>query len=73
MRGIQRTFGVARQTLASWLREAAAVLPDSPPVAPAEASDVLELDEVCPLSAQKKRTLALDSLLSAHLPSRRLL
>jgi transposase-like protein len=57
MRGIQRTFGVSRPTLAKWLREAAATLPDSPPVAPAEETDVLELDELWSFVGSKK-TLA---------------
>jgi transposase-like protein len=54
MRGISRTFGVARQTLAQWLRDVAAALPDSPPVAQADEHDVLELDEVWSFVGSKK-------------------
>ena len=54
MRGISRTFGVARQTLAKWLREAAAELPDSLPLAEADERDVLELDEVWSFVGSKK-------------------
>lgn len=54
MRGISRTFGVSRPTLAKWLRDAAAALPDNPPVVPAEARDVLELDEVWSFVGSKK-------------------
>jgi transposase-like protein len=54
MRGIGRTFGVARQTLATWLREAAVALPDYPPVAEAHEDDVLELDEVWSFVGSKK-------------------
>ena len=54
LRGLQRTFGVARQTVAKWLRESAAALPDSPVVVEAEASDVLELDEVWSFVGSKK-------------------
>ena len=54
MRGISRIFGIARRTLARWLQEEAAVLPDlaetlraavSSSEAP-QADDVLELDEL---------------------------
>lgn len=54
MRGISRTFGVARQTLSQWLREAAERLPDQLPVVPAEVDDVLELDEVWSFVGSKK-------------------
>ena len=47
MRGIRRLFGVARQTLARWLKEKAASLPDlADTLAAVEADDVLELDEL---------------------------
>jgi insertion element IS1 protein InsB len=47
MRGIQRIFGVARQTLSRWLKEKAASLPDlANTLAPARQDDVLELDEL---------------------------
>ena len=54
LRGLERTFGVARQTVAKWLREAAAALPDNPPVAEAAVSDVLELDELWSFVGAKK-------------------
>ena len=47
MRGIQRIFGVARQTLSHWLKEKAASLPNlADALAPARPDDVLELDEL---------------------------
>ena len=47
MRGIKRIFGVARQTLARWLKEKAASLPDlSDTLDEAKDDDVLELDEL---------------------------
>ena len=46
MRGIERTFGVARQTLATWLRDAAEALPSMPPLVPAQEDDLLEFDEM---------------------------
>lgn len=47
MRGIKRIFGVARQTLARWLKEKAASLPDlSDTLAEAKKDDILELDEL---------------------------
>jgi insertion element IS1 protein InsB len=47
MRGITRIFGVARQTLAHWLKEKAAHLPDlAETLAPVQPDDVLELDEL---------------------------
>jgi len=47
MRGIQRIFGIARQTLARWIREKAASLPDlADTLETARADDVLELDEL---------------------------
>lgn len=46
LRGIERTFGVARQTVANWLCEEAAALPTMPPLDPATPEDVLELDEL---------------------------
>jgi insertion element IS1 protein InsB len=47
MRGITRAFGVARQTLANWLTEKAARLPDlSETLKPVQSDDVLELDEL---------------------------
>jgi len=47
MRGIERIFYIARQTLARWLREKAAGLPDlSGTLDPPQPDDVLELDEL---------------------------
>ena len=47
MRGIQRIFGVARQTLARWLKEKATTLPElSDTLEPPQVDDVLELDEL---------------------------
>jgi insertion element IS1 protein InsB len=47
MRGIQRIFGIARRTLARWLKEKAADLPElSQTLEPPRANDVLELDEL---------------------------
>jgi len=47
MRGIERIFGIARQTLARWLKEKAASLPAlSDTLEPPQADDVLELDEL---------------------------
>ena len=47
MRGIRRTLGVARQTLARWLKQKAQALPGvAETLDPARADDVLELDEL---------------------------
>lgn len=46
LRGIERTFGVARQTVAKWLQEKADSLPEMPPLQEAHPDDVLELDEL---------------------------
>jgi transposase-like protein len=47
MRGISRIFGVARQTLAGWLKQKAKTLPKMPDtLAPVRPGDVLELDEL---------------------------
>ena len=47
MRGVERIFGIARQTLARWIIEKAAVLPDlADTLETAKADDVLELDEL---------------------------
>jgi insertion element IS1 protein InsB len=54
LRGWERTFGVARQTVAKWLRQEADALPDSPPVAEAATPDVLELDELWSFVGSKK-------------------
>jgi insertion element IS1 protein InsB len=47
MRGISRIFGVARQTLANWLKQQADSLPKlADTLVPVQADDVLELDEL---------------------------
>jgi transposase-like protein len=46
LRGIERTFGVARQTVAKWLKEKADSLPAMPPLEEAHPGDVLDLDEL---------------------------
>jgi IS1 family transposase len=47
MRGIERIFGTARQTLARWIAEIVAKLPDlAQTLAAARSDDVLELDEL---------------------------
>ncbi len=47
MRGINRIFGVARQTLARWLKDKAASLPDlCDTLDEAKEDDILELDEL---------------------------
>lgn len=46
-RGIQRVFGVVPKTLSQWLAQKADELPDlAETLAPAQADDVLELDEL---------------------------
>lgn len=47
MRGVERIFGVTRQTLARWIVEKAAALPDLvQTLAQARPDDILELDEL---------------------------
>ena len=47
MRGVERIFGTARQTLARWILEEAAKLPDlTNTLEDARPDDVLELDEL---------------------------
>ena len=47
MRGIERIFGIARQTLARWILEKANALPDlATTLEKAKPDDVLELDEL---------------------------
>jgi IS1 family transposase/transposase-like protein len=47
MRGIKRIFGLARQTLARWLKAVAEALPDLvATLLPVQPDDVLELDEL---------------------------
>ena len=47
MRGIERIFGIARQTLARWIKEQAGQLSDlAATLDPVQANDILELDEL---------------------------
>ena len=54
MRGLERTFGVARQTVAKWLCAADEQLPPRPPLDKAAPGDVLELDELWSFVGSKK-------------------
>jgi transposase-like protein len=54
LRGIERTFGVARQTVAKWLKDKADSLPIMPPLEEAHPGDVLELDELWSFVEAKK-------------------
>jgi transposase-like protein len=54
LRGIERTFGVARQTVAKWLKEKADSLPEMPTLEDAQPDDVLELDELWSFVESKK-------------------
>lgn len=54
LRGVSRTFGVARQTVAKWLAEKAQNLPDQLPLADPQPDDVLELDELWSFVGSKK-------------------
>jgi transposase-like protein len=63
MRGVARTFGVARQTLAGWLKEQGNKHPDLEPTLSdiAAEQDVHEYDEVQHLCKKSPKALALDS------------
>jgi transposase-like protein len=54
LRGIERTLGIARQTVAKWLTEKADSLPEMPPLNEAQPDDVLELDELWSFVESKK-------------------
>jgi len=54
LRGLERTFGVARQTVAQWLRAEDEQLPALPPLAAALPEDILELDELWSFVGSKK-------------------
>ena len=54
LRGLERIFGVARQTVAQWLRDEDADLPVVPPLDDPEPDDVLELDELWSFVGSKK-------------------
>jgi len=64
LRGLERTFGVARQTVAKWLRAEDEQIPAIPPLAAALPEDVLEVDELWSFVGSKKQTMGLDSLVS---------
>ncbi len=54
MRGVERVFGIARQTLARWIIGKAAALPDlADTLETAKTDDVLELDELWSFVLQK--------------------
>ena len=54
LRGLSRTFGVARQTVTKWLAEKAETLPDELPLDEPEPDDVLDLDELWSFVGSKK-------------------
>lgn len=54
LRTVARTFGVARQTVAKWLKEKADSLPEMPPLAEAQPDNVLELDKLWSFVESKK-------------------
>ena len=55
LRGIERIFGIARQTVSRWLRDWMAQLPPvEANLAPAQPDDVLELDECWSFVGSKK-------------------
>ena len=54
LRGVARTFGVARQTVAKWLKEKADSLPEMPPLEEVRPDDVLEIDELWSFVESKK-------------------
>lgn len=54
LRGLQRVFGVWRGTVLRWLEDAVAQLPSLPDtLLPAEAGDVLEMDELVSFVSEK--------------------
>ena len=55
LRGIERTFGLARQTVAKWLKEKADSFPVMPPLPEARADYILALDELWTFVKSKKR------------------
>ena len=54
LRGLSRTFGVARQTVTKWLAEKEQQLPDELPLDEPQPDDVLELDELWSFVGSKK-------------------
>ncbi len=46
LRGLERTFGVTRQTVAKWLKKAKKLPPLAQTLLESEEEDVLELDEL---------------------------
>jgi IS1 family transposase/transposase-like protein len=56
MRGLERIFYVARQTVARWIQQVVRALPDlKDTLLPAEPDDVLELDELWSFVLKKSR------------------
>ncbi|MGV6810328.1 MAG: hypothetical protein ACWA5U_10685 [bacterium] len=47
LRGIERSFGVVRQTVATWLKKVQHLPRLKETLQPAQPDDVLELDELC--------------------------
>ncbi|MCX7840742.1 MAG: IS1 family transposase [Anaerolineae bacterium] len=56
LRGIERIYGVARQTVARWLKKALTLPPLESTLLPAQADDVLELDEMWSFVGKKERS-----------------
>ena len=55
LRGLERTFGVSRQTVSTWLKQKADSLPPlEHTLVESEPDDVLELDELWSFVGQKK-------------------
>jgi transposase-like protein len=56
MRGLERIFGISRQTVADWIRKIVADLPDfKDTLEPVQPEDVLELDEVWSFVLKKEK------------------
>ncbi len=53
IRDLERTFGINRLTLTSWIKKAKSLPSLSEKLLPAQSDDVLEFDEVCSF-VQKK-------------------
>ncbi len=68
MRGIERIFRVACQTLASWLKKALSLPSLVNTLIPAEPTDRLELDEMWSFVETPEQAVALAGLMSADSP-----
>ena len=56
LRGLERIFGMARQTVLCWLKEIVPALPDlKDTLLPAQPDDVLELDELWSFVLKKRQ------------------